>query len=563
LVNNSLTIGFLLGSPDINGGTYVIFEHASRLKDFGHRVSIITQDHVEPERYSWHPSAGQLAWLTFEEATSQNFDIAVATWWQSPFLLNRLSASQYIYFVQSVESRFFQEENPQEHDERELSLWRDFCESTYSYNMPVITEAHWIQEYLSQRYNNTAYLVRNGIRKDIYRKDGDAVSEHIDGQLRVLVEGPVDVLYKNVPKSIELCRKAGVDEVWLLTSSDVQSFPGVDRVFSRVSIHDTPAIYRSCDVLVKLSYIEGMFGPPLEMFHCGGTTIVYEVTGHDEYIVHDQNGLVVEKDDENRIVEYLKKLKDEPDYLLKLKQGAEATAQGWPDWGESSAEFANVLGDITSNTQPVSKNYIQYHTDKLVRDRDNAFAARELQLFAEREKNYGKVDKAADNFIQLYWHEGDHFSQDRCQCFHYVSGIDIMATFELAIHRFPFWIRIDPSVRIGVVILHSIKITNKNSTREVMSFHHPGDFDAAMIDGTVSRIAAEKGALYFSHGSDPQLILPPIERGNTEDVFRVEISLKEMGFHQFVGEQCLAGRRGKGGIKIPAAISRLFERRNR
>jgi hypothetical protein len=42
---------------------------------------------------------------------------------------------------------------------------------------------------------------------------------------------------------------------------------------------DTPLVYRSCDILGKLSYVEGMFGPPLEMFHCGWTAIVYNVTG--------------------------------------------------------------------------------------------------------------------------------------------------------------------------------------------------------------------------------------------------------------------------------------------
>jgi hypothetical protein len=54
------------------------------------------------------------------------------------------------------------------------------------------------------------------------------------------------------------------------------------------------SVYRSCDDILKLSLVESMFGPPLEMFHCGGTAIVYNVTGHDEYIVHGRNALVAE-----------------------------------------------------------------------------------------------------------------------------------------------------------------------------------------------------------------------------------------------------------------------------
>jgi hypothetical protein len=66
-----------------------------------------------------------------------------------------------------------------------------------------------------------------------------------------------------------------------------------------------------------------MFGPPLEMFHCGGTAIVYDVTGHDEYIRHGVNSLVVERDNELQVVDWLKKLKNDIGLLDKLKAGAE------------------------------------------------------------------------------------------------------------------------------------------------------------------------------------------------------------------------------------------------
>jgi glycosyltransferase involved in cell wall biosynthesis len=50
-------------------------------------------------------------------------------------------------------------------------------------------------------------------------------------------------------------------------------------------------------VLLKMSRVEGFFGPPLEMMACGGTAVVAKVTGYDEYIVDGQNALVVEPGD--------------------------------------------------------------------------------------------------------------------------------------------------------------------------------------------------------------------------------------------------------------------------
>ena len=49
--------------------------------------------------------------------------------------------------------------------------------------------------------------------------------------------------------------------------------------------------------MLKLSRVEGMFGPPLEGFHMGATCVVTAVTGHEEYVEHGVNGLVVDWDD--------------------------------------------------------------------------------------------------------------------------------------------------------------------------------------------------------------------------------------------------------------------------
>ena len=98
--NLSLSIAFFLGWPDINGGTYVIYEHGTRLQKRGHRVTMITENEINPSRYSWHSKAAELDWLTLAQAATEKFDIVVATWWESPFLLHQVSASHYLYFVQ-------------------------------------------------------------------------------------------------------------------------------------------------------------------------------------------------------------------------------------------------------------------------------------------------------------------------------------------------------------------------------------------------------------------------------------------------------------------------------
>jgi hypothetical protein len=177
-------IGFLLGSPEISGGTYVIYEHGCRLKRAGYDVFMITEEEVAQERCRWHPGAAELGWLSLEQAGQRSFDLVFATYWKSPFLLAQVPSAHYAYFVQSIESRFFGEPDPADHDERDLDVWIAYCEKTYSLNIPVITEARWIRDYLHENYNHEPFLVRNGIRKDLYREDCPTVAAREEGRLQ-------------------------------------------------------------------------------------------------------------------------------------------------------------------------------------------------------------------------------------------------------------------------------------------------------------------------------------------------------------------------------------------
>jgi glycosyltransferase involved in cell wall biosynthesis len=237
--------------------------------------------------------------------------------------------------VQSVESRFYG---------GTVDAWAPpLAALTYTFDLPVITIARWIQAYLAFEHRRPSFLVRNGIRKDVYTPIGPTLAPDTSTRLRVLVEGPLDIPMKNVEDSIELARAGGADEVWLLTSNELREQHGVDRVFSRVPIEQTPAIYRSCGVLLKLSHVEGMYGPPLEMFHCGGTVVTYDVTGHDEFVRDGVNGIVVPMYERSGVVEAIRSLRDRADLLRDLRHGALRTARGWPDWEESSADFFNTL----------------------------------------------------------------------------------------------------------------------------------------------------------------------------------------------------------------------------
>ena len=377
-----MKIVFLIGSPAISGGTYVILQHALYLKRKGHDVSIVTVYTYTKDDLKWH-NAYQVLPIYFKDELQKEaeFDLVIATWWLTAEQIHILSGKYYIYFVQSIESRFY--------PENELAL-RQRVDRTYQLGLPVITEATWISNYLKEKYGVSCFLARNGIRKDIYTEQGERFENN--SRLRVLIEGPLGVPFKNVEQTIKIVRRSKVDSVWLLTSSQVKEVDGVDRVFSRQPISEVAKIYRSCDVLVKLSYVEGMFGPPLEMFHCGGTAIVYEVTGYDEYIVNGYNAISVPVDKESLVVHALNNLLEDRSELNRLKQGARSTAEKWIDWEEASKVFAEGLYVLMGQANNPSRTYLKEKNSESFR------------IFLSQSKEKGSVVSLSPKTLSILFH---------------------------------------------------------------------------------------------------------------------------------------------------------------
>jgi hypothetical protein len=376
-----------MGSADISGGSYVIFEHALYLQSAGVDVTVVPSQPISAVSSSWHPALERLTFKTFDEIAGARFDLAMATWWRTVYELPRVEADQYCYFVQSIESWFYPDDD---------AAVRNLANSTYLFGLPTITEANWIQAHLKDRFSVDARLVKNGCHKSVYYPCGEAVAPRAEGRLRVLVEGPLGVDFKNIARTIALLRKTAADEIWLLTISPISSYPGVERVFSRVPAFECAQVYRSCDVLVKLSYVEGMFGPPLEMFHCGGTAVVYNVTGHDEYIVNRENALVLPSGDERGAIAAVNELKRDSKLLAELKQGAILTAASWPDWNDVGPQFHHALTAIVEREPAVARERLSAVTQEAFNQyvrAENAVAS--ANRFSLPKRLAGLINRAA------------------------------------------------------------------------------------------------------------------------------------------------------------------------
>lgn len=339
-----MKVAFLLNDLSLSGGVGVVVRHARNLRDVhGVDASLVLVRDEAAERWTYR-ALESVPVSMLRDVREDSFDVAVATWWETTAALPTIRATRRAYFVQSLEDRFY---------EREHVAMALGARATFDLPVAFITEALWIRDTLTQlRPEVPCHYVRNGIDKDVFRSP-QAVEPQLDRPLRILIEGRSDSWFKGVPDAVAAVRR--MREPCTLTVVDpAGNVRDADRAFESVTAVELAAIYADTDVMVKLSRVEGMYGPPLEGFHLGATCVTTPVTGHSEYVVHGWNALEVAWDDPSGTARTLDLLARDRRLLHFLRMNALATAQSWPDLRQSSELMMLALSRICNTAPPVA-----------------------------------------------------------------------------------------------------------------------------------------------------------------------------------------------------------------
>lgn len=307
-------IAYLLPGVGISGGVGVVFQHVNRLKKRGYDVVLLTQDY--DTNTSWFPN--QTVEVFYMADCPYDIDILIATGWSTAFDVAKIKARYKCYFVQSDETRFFPHESKSHH----------LAYLSYCMDFHYLSEAQWIIEWLKNFKKETTY-VPNGVDTEIFHKV--APLEKKGAKVRVLLEGPIDIPYKGMEDAFAVVNDLDEDiEVWCVSGAGKPKKEWrCDRFFEKVEMQDMKKIYSSCDILLKMSRVEGFFGPPLEMMSCGGVSIVSKVSGYDEYIVDGYNALVIDERDVNGAKEAIKRLIHDKELYKTLVANGQATVKEW------------------------------------------------------------------------------------------------------------------------------------------------------------------------------------------------------------------------------------------
>ena len=317
-----MKIVYVLESNLVCGGHIVVLQHVTRLAKRGHDLSICILDEAisaNSSSFDWFPG------FNCAVVDSHNFpdgvDICVATFWDTVIPVLKFHSQQKVYFVQSDETRFYDD-----------PIVKSCVVLSYLSNIYYMTEAKWIAAWLKNSFGHNATYIPNALDPSIIYPDIPTATKQKD-KLRILVEGAIASPFKRVQEAIVASQGLNC-EIWCV-SNEGKPLPDwkVDKFFYKVDFNKMKHIYASCDILVKLSSVEGFFGPPLEMMACGGVCVVSDVTGYDEYIVDEHNALVIPNGDVDLAHKALKRLIEDKELYSKLQKNGRITADSmqWED----------------------------------------------------------------------------------------------------------------------------------------------------------------------------------------------------------------------------------------
>jgi glycosyltransferase involved in cell wall biosynthesis len=338
-------IAFILQDLQLSGGVGVVVEHASQLnRRHGFECSLVVTG--RPTDAPWpYRGLADVRVLGLEEARDERFDVAVASWWETTLDLFTLEADRHAYFIQLLE------------DSTYPIGWPERAAAAMTMALPVrfITEARWIADTVElMQPGNRVLYVRNGIPKDVFAGP-ERVEPALDGPLRIVVEGSRALAHKGVDDALHAAALMREEHETTLVTGNVGTGPPpvADRVLTGISHAQMAELLREQHVMLKLTRAEGMYGPPLEGFHMGATVATTPVTGFDEYIRHQHNGLVVGWDDPHGTARALDLLARDRSLLHCLRTNAFATAAGWPSWEQSSQFMALALRAVHRDPPPL------------------------------------------------------------------------------------------------------------------------------------------------------------------------------------------------------------------
>lgn len=330
-------IGFVIPGLGLSGGINIILNWARVLAKRGNPVDIISA-HGGGTPYHFIPNDEMIGveFITLNTALDRSYSLVLASWWETVYDLFKLKSERKAWFLQAYEAQFTSNK-----------LMHDRYDEVVALKIPIIAIADWLKTLFVNYFgykDSDISVIKNPLDKKIWcKQDRSEV-----GPVKFIVEGPSGDPRKNIHETIKLVNKLRVPYFWVGAGTEPSWVgPTCEGVFTNVTYSKMPEIYAKADVMIKASNAEGMFGPPLEMFATGGTSIAWAVEGAEEYMVDGFNCRLSPMNSLRKLKDIVGELSCDRGQVEMLKANALETASRWPTWDDMEDKIVSTIEKYT------------------------------------------------------------------------------------------------------------------------------------------------------------------------------------------------------------------------
>jgi len=352
-----MRISFILPPPNMSGGIKVVAIYAKALVARGHNVTLIASMHKKigykhcvksvlkgkgwPSRkslYKSHLDGQSLDYRILNkfrpiiDSDVPNADIVIATWWETAEWVDHLSEEKgvKVYFVQGHEVF------------PHLPIER--VQATYKLPLQKIVIARWLQELMSKEYgDSSSVLVSNAVdHKQFFAAPrGKQKVPTIGFLYATIFSKGMDIALKAIEKIREKYPKLRVICFGIYMPEE-----GFDK---DIEFHYSPhqenirELYAQCDVWVTASRTEGFNLPAMEAMACRTPVVSTKAGWPAEGVVSGKNGVLVNVDDIEAIVEGIQWVFNLSEEKWKSVSNCAANTVADCSWGNSASKFEEAL----------------------------------------------------------------------------------------------------------------------------------------------------------------------------------------------------------------------------
>ena len=319
-----LNITYVMTWTGVCGGSKIILEHANRLTERGHSITLISHD-KRPDWFKLNKSIKfiQVPWEDILcEKIPKNTDIIVATYWREIYECVEQQIAPVIYFEQGDFHLFDKEKmNNRIYNYINKGL------KTINY---IYTVSNFAREKLKAVYGVESEVIPNAVDDRIFYYE-----PHEKNAIpNITIIGSESAEFKkiqNIIDAVKIIKSKGYNiQLNWITPTEPEKNKDIKAIVNpkQKIIGDT---LRKTDIYVCASMYESFCLPVLEAMTCGAAIITTNNGGNMDFVKENENALLIEKDNIEDIVEKIEILLNNKNLRERLIKKAleEACKYSW------------------------------------------------------------------------------------------------------------------------------------------------------------------------------------------------------------------------------------------